>query len=148
MSDELFPPRPGGLVDSARHGSTQEQPQETATVTDGPRPYTAVRVRPEPPDIAAARTITLSAANQVLPILGQDGQRRSAVLLAVDNAVYLATDLGLAQQVAGGSTAEGAFYLPAGIAIPVDTQGQVWVACTTVATSSRVSVLVTKDSAP
>jgi len=145
---ELFPPRPGGLVDSARRGDGQQQPAETVTVTDGPADYEAVRVRPEAPDIGTARTITLSAANTVLQLLGQDAQRRSAVALAVDNDVYLATDLGLAQQVAGGASAEGAFYLPKGIPMPIGSQGQYWAACTTSAANSRVSVLVNKDSAP
>lgn len=144
---ELFPPRPGGLVDSARRGDGQQQPAETVTVTDGPVPYQAVRVRPEAPDIGTARTVTLSAANPVLPLLGQDAQRRTAVVLAVDNDVYLATDLGLAEQVAGGSTAGGVFYLPKGVPVTVASQAQYWAACTTTAASSRVSVLVSKDSA-
>lgn len=149
MSEELFPPRPGGLVDSARRAAGDRDAQAPAvTVTDGPRPYEAVRVRPETPDLGTARTITLSSANQVLQLLGQDSQRRSCVVLAVDNDVYLATDQGVAYQAAGGTSAEGAFYLPAGIAVPVDTQAQVFAACTTTGTSSRVSVLITKDSAP
>lgn len=147
MSDELFPPRPGGLVDSARRQAAEPLPQ-TADTLAGPVPYTAVRVRPEPPGLGTARTVTLSSANPVLPLLGQDGQRRDCIVIAVDNDVWLATDQGLAQQVAGGGSAEGAFYLPAGIGLPLTFQGQLWTACTTTATSSRVSVLITKDSAP
>lgn len=149
MSSEQFPPRPGGLVDSHRKAQAAQTPApSTVTVPDGPVTYDAVRVRPEPPDLGTARTITLSEANPVLPLLGHDAQRRSAVVVAVDNDIYLATDQGLAQQASGTTTAEGAMYLPAGIAIPVDTQAQVWAACTTTATSSRVSVLITKDSSP
>lgn len=152
MSDdivsELFPPAPGGLVDTARRGAVQAQPADTVMVTDGPVPYEAVRVRPEAPDTGSGRTVTLSAANPVLPILGQDGQRRSAVVIAVDNDVYLATDLNAAQQAAGVATATGAFYLPKGIPVTIAMQGQVWAACTTTASNSRVSVLVSKDSAP
>lgn len=150
MSEELFPPRPGGLVDSARRTAAPAADSLEIEVpgTDGPVPYAAVRVRPEPPDLGTARTITLGPANPVLRLLGRDGQRRGAVVLAVDNDVYLSNDHGLARDVAGGTAAEGVFYLPAGIAVPVDFQGELWAACTTTATSSRVSVLVTKDSTP
>lgn len=146
---EMFPPRPGGLVDTARKtAAAQAAVAETVENGNGPVIYAAVRVRPEAPDIGTARTITLSAVNPVLTLLGADRQRRSCVILAVDNDVYIATDKGLAIEAAGGNAAEGVFYLPAGIGIPVSSQAQYWAACTTTATSSRVSVLIDKDSAP
>lgn len=149
LADELFPPRPGGRVDSARKAAAaQPAAADTVENDNGPVTYAAVRVRPEPPDLGTARTITLSAVNKVTRLIGQDAQRRSCIVLAIDNDVYIASDEGLAQDAAGGTAAEGVFYLPAGIALPVDTQAKLWVACTTTATSSRVSVLITKDSAP
>lgn len=147
--DEQFPPRPGGMVDTAR--KTAAAPQDAAdTVADdnGPVAYSAVRVRPEPPDAGTARTITLSAASPVQRLLPQDAQRRSAVILAVDSDVYLSANQGAAEDAQGSTTATGVFYLPAGIAIPVNTQATLWAACTTTATSSRVSVLITRDSRP
>lgn len=152
MSDYgvMFPPRPGGMVDSARQAVTaaQDSPAVTVANDNGPVTYAAVRVRPETPDLGTARTVTLSAANEVLPLFGRDAQRRGAVVLAVDNDVYIASDHGLAWQAAGGNAAEGVFYLPKGIPVPLDTQAQLWTACTTTATSSRVSVLITLDSMP
>jgi len=146
--EELFPPKPGGLVDSHRQAqaAAAEQLPDTVDNTDGPVGYAAVRVRPEPPDLGTARTITLSAANPVLQLLSQDPQRRSAVVVAVDNDIYIASDQGMAQQAAGGTSFEGVFYLQVGIGIPIDTQAQLWVAATTTATNSRVSLLITRDS--
>jgi hypothetical protein len=147
--DELFPPRPGGMVDTARkQAAAAADAASTVDNTDGPVAYSAVRVRPEAPDLGTAVTVTLSSANPVRRLLPQDAQRRSAVVLAVDNDVYIATSQGPAQDAAGGNGATGVFYLPAGIAIPLDTQASLWCACTTTATISRVSVLVTADSAP
>lgn len=149
MSDELFPPRPGGLVDTQRREQTPpaELPT-TVEVLDGPVPYSAVRVRNEAADQATARTLTLSAANPVLRVFGRDAGRRSAVLIAVDADVYLTNDQGVAWQVQGAATAEGAFYLPKGLVVPVSTQGELWAAATTTAANSRVSVLIAADSNP
>lgn len=146
---EMFPPRPGGMVDSARKAAAaQSAVADTVENDNGPVTYAAVRVRPEPCDIGTARTITLSAANPVLTLLGADRQRRSCVILAVDNDVYIATDKGLAIEAAGGSTAEGVFYLLAGVGLPISSQAQYWAAATTTDTPSRVSVMIDKDSAP
>jgi hypothetical protein len=141
-------PRPGGMVDTARQQAAQAQPEQTVTNADGPVSYQAVRVREEPPDLGTARTVTLSAANPVLTVLYADRQRRSAVIVAVDNDIYLSTDQGAANQVAGGASAEIVFYLPKGLPLPVANQAQLWAAATTTATSSRVSVLVSQDSMP
>lgn len=151
MSDELFPARPGGIVHSTRQQAADAAAAAAAPTvasSDGPVPYTAVRVRPETPDLSTARTLTLSAANPVLTLVPHDPQRRQCVVIAVDNDVYISGDYGLALSISGGASAEGAFYLPAGIGIPVDTQAQLWVAATTLSVNSRVSVLITKDSAP
>lgn len=153
--EELFPPKPGGMVDTARRQQAAEQDQlaryETILAGEaGPdgHAYAAIRVRPEAPDSGTARTVTLSPAYQVARLLPADPQRRGAVVLAVDNDVYLTQSEGLARDVAGGSSALQAFYLPAGIGIPIANQGQYWVAATTAATSSRVSVLIDRDTRP
>lgn len=147
--DEQFPPRPGGMVDSARKAAAAAAAlPETVGNTDGPVAYAAVRVRPEPPNLGTARTITLTANNPVLTLLGRDQQRRGAVILAIDNDVYISTDKDLANAAAGGESATGVAYLPAGIGIPISSQAQYWVAATTTATPSRVSVFIDKDSAP
>lgn len=142
--EHVFAPRPGGKIDMAR------QQRETVTVADEPAGHQdtlikgkPVAVDPLPPEIGGARTVTLSTNNQVLPLLPRDTTRRSAVILAVDNDVYLSADPGQAQNAAasGGATAEGVFYLPAGIALPWGNTDQLWAAVTTTGTSSRVSVM-------
>lgn len=149
MSDEQFPPAPGGMVDTARKAAAaQTELATTAETVDGPVPYSAVRVRTEPPDLGTARTVTLGAANPVLRLLSQDPQRRTAVVIAIDADVYISGSRDAASAAAGTGTAEGCFYLPAGIGIPVDNQAAFWVAATDTTISTRVSVLVSKDAAP
>jgi hypothetical protein len=147
--EELFPPKAGGMVDTARKRAQADQDQAAASLS-GPEVeqsgYQAVRVRPEPPDAGIARTVTLSAANPVAQLLPRDESRRSAVILAVDNDVWFSYNQGTATDLAGTSGAGSAFYLPAGIGIPVLNTAQVWVSPTTLATSSRVSVSVDRDS--
>ena len=110
-----------------------------------PEKFPVISVRDEAPALGTARCVTLSAANPVVQILTQDPRRRRAIVLAVDNDVYLARSQELAQAVQGITTGTDAFYLPAGIGIPVDFKASLWAACTTTATSSRVSVLIAKD---
>lgn len=112
-----------------------------------PEPAPAIPVRDEAPALAVARCVTLSASNPVKLALPQDPRRRSAVLLAVDNDVYIAASKELGEEAAnsGGATSEYAFYLPAGIGIPVVSKAALWAAVTTTSTSSRLSVLINKD---
>ncbi len=147
----LFPPKAGGMVDSVRKQRLRETAQAAGLGEGGPEVtdaggYQAIRVRPESPDAGIARTVTLSSANPVAQLLPRDETRRSAVILAVDNDVWISYNQGTAEDLSGTSTAGGAFYLPAGIGIPIDNRGQIWVSPTTFATNSRVSVLVGRDS--
>lgn len=116
-------------------------PVETAL----PEPLATVPVRNESPARGTARCIRLSAANQVLPLLPQDPRRRHALVLAVDNDVYLCGSLETAQAVAGSTTAADGFYLPKGIAVAIVNKAAHWVAVTTTAAPSRVSVLINQD---
>lgn len=106
-----------------------------------------VPVREDPPAFVTANCITLSSANPVVMLVPQDPFRRNAIILAVDNDVYLASSLAAAEFAQGSTSSVGAFYLPAGIAIPLNGQGAIWAALTTAATSSRVSVLINRDDA-
>ena len=110
-----------------------------------PEPFTAVPVRNESPAQGNARCISLSAANPVLLLLPQDPRRRSAILLAPDNDVYLASSPELAQTAQGSASSGQAFYLPAGVPVPVVNKAALWAAATTTASTSRVSVLISKD---
>jgi hypothetical protein len=47
--------------------------------------------------------------------------------------------------IAGSDTGTDGFYLPAGIAVPIANQGAFWVACTTTSTSTRVSVIISRN---
>jgi hypothetical protein len=110
-----------------------------------PEPLVAVPVRDEPPDQGVGNVVTLSAANPVLQLLPQDPRRRGAVVLAVDNDVYLSHSRDLAAFAQGANTGTQAAYLPAGMGIPVSSRNAWYVGATTTATSSRVTVLVYKD---
>lgn len=149
MSEELFPPTPGGHVDTVRkqRQADQDQLDSINVITEHDNvTYEAIRVRDESPDIGTARTITLSSANPVLQLLPTDRSRRSAVILSVDNDIYLTQDQNIANSVYGAATNGQAFYLSKGLVLTVANQGELYAACTTTATSSRVSVLVSKDS--
>lgn len=148
--DELFPPRPGGMIDSTRQQNAAAAAQLPGTVddTDGPVAYSAVRVRDEPPDTGTAHTIPLSSANPVRRLLPHDPSRRRAVVLAITNDVYLTTDQGAAHNAQSGQVDPTIGYLPAGIAVPIDNTAEYWVAAVTTATASPVLLIVSKDSAP
>lgn len=122
-------------------------PQATTDPVDValPEQFPVIPVRDESPAQATARCVSLSSANPVRPLLPQDPKRRRAVVLAVDNDVYIASSLELAQAVEGGTTGADAFYLPKSVPVPVTAKSAFWVACTTTSTTSRVSVLVEKD---
>ena len=147
--EELFPPRPGGMVDTIRKQREADAGQlanaDVVAEQDNVS-YEAIRVTTQGPDIGTARTVTLSAANPVLPLLPADRTRSSAVIIAVDNDVYISQDQNTANTVYGAATNGQAFYLPKGVSITIDNQGDYWAACTTTGTASRVSVLVSKNS--
>ena len=149
--EDLFPPKPGGLVDRhRRRKAAEEQAKEegqTSTVESlGRNKVKAVRTVIDSPDIARATSVLLTSAVPVARLLPRDSHRKSAVVLAVDNDVYVTSDQGTAWNIAGASTNVGAFYLPAGIAVPVVSTDELFVAATTTASTSRVSVMITRES--
>ncbi len=129
----------------AKLGATAQQGTADPADEALPEAFPVIGVRDESPAQATARCVSLSANNPVRPLLPQDPRRRRAVILAVDNDVYVASSLELAQAVEGSTTASDAFYLSKGIPLPVTAKAALWVAATTTATASRVSVLVEKD---
>jgi hypothetical protein len=110
-----------------------------------PEPFPAIPVRDESPALGSAHAISLSAANPVKLALPQDPRRRRAVLLAVDNDVYVASSLENAQAAEGVTTSSAAFYLPKNVPLVVTTKAALWISATTTASASRVSVLAEKD---
>lgn len=149
--EEIFPPKAGGMVDTVRRQKQAEADQleqlNATPVVEDPNGYEAVRVRIDEPDLGTARTFTLSASNPVALILPRDEFRREALLLAVDNDIWLSYNKGAADDLAGTSGAGVAGYLPAGIAIPIHCKAPMWASPTTTATSSRVTVIVARDCA-
>lgn len=105
-----------------------------------------VTVRDLAPELGTAQMVVLNANNTVREILPRDPNRRSAIVLAVDNDVFICSSREVASNVAGTTTATFGFYLPKGIVIPVANRGAFWAAATTTASNSRVSVLVNKDN--
>jgi hypothetical protein len=151
LAEELFPPRPGGMVDTARKRAQAESDQLDAYNDQAGAPvpasdYTAVRVRPESADSGTIRTITLSSQYPVARLLPADPGRRSAVILAIDSDVYVTGSQGLANDVSGSATSGQVGYFPAGVGLPIDNQAEWWVAATTTATLTRVTVIVNRDS--
>lgn len=146
-----FPPKPGGLVDQARRRKAAEQAREaegseSVIEVSGRNKVRAVRTAAEAPDVCGVNMVTLGSANPWSMLMPQDDQRRSAVIVAVDNDVVITADQGTASMVAGGNQGTLGFYLPAGIAVPLDTRAEMWVACTTTATNSRVSIIMHRES--
>ena len=142
--EAVLRPRPGGKIDTARH---QRHVETLAGEPVAQQDY-LIKGRPVavdvlPPATGTAITVTLGTANPALPILPADTTRRTAIILAVDNDVYLSSDPGAAMTAAnsGGTTAQGVFYLPAKVPLPWDNTAQLWAGATTTASSSRVSVI-------
>lgn len=97
------------------------------------------------PAMGYAQCNSLGSANQVVLILPQDPLRRNALVLAVDNDVYLCSSKETAQAAAGVTTSSAGFYLPKSILMAVPSKGAVWAAITTSSGTSRVSVFVARD---
>ena len=151
-AETLFPPKAGGMVDSARRKAQADADQLQAyndSVAGAPvagSDYTAIRVRAEAPDTGVVRTITLTAAYPVARLLPADPGRRSAVILAIDADVYVSASQDLLNGAYNTTTATQVGYFPAGIALPIDNQAEYWVAATTTSTSTRVTVITSRDS--
>jgi hypothetical protein len=140
--EHVFRPRPGGKIDAARRNAEREP------LADEPVAEQDYLVRGRPvavdslaPNTGIAITVTLTANNPVLPLLPRDTTRRGAVVLAVDNPVYIAVDANLAKQAQGSASSTQAFYLPVGVPVPVGNTAELWASATTTASSSRVSVM-------
>lgn len=122
-------------------GHDVSDPAESAL----PEPMIGVPVRDEAAALGNWRVVKLSGANPVKQLLPQDPHRRSAVVLAVDNDVYVASSPELAGNDQGTTTGSSGFYLPKGVPIPVRNKAACYAAATTVASVSRVSVLVERN---
>lgn len=149
MSDleDLFPPTPGGKVDTARKQKEADQAQLAGTPEqdyDGST-YDPVKVQLRVPEVASAATIVVATGDSrggVWRLVGQDGTRYFAVVMTLDEPVVLcfsqpsALDPRNATNAAGQSA--GGFVLPVNVPVPVQSASEIWIAATS-ATASRVS---------
>jgi hypothetical protein len=143
-TDFTHTPHPGSRLDAVNQAAAQETPVAGSPDLAGKEEFT-VSVRMDAPEIGYPQSISLSSTNQYGLLLPQDPLRRNALVLAVDNDIYLCATKEAAQAVAGGSTSSGVFYLPKTILMAVPSKSQVWAACTTTSGNSRVSVFVSRD---
>lgn len=140
---EQHTPHPGSSRDMV--GKTSQAVPETPIREISGNTDFIVPVREEVPALGVGNVVVLSSVNTVQLLLPQDPLRRSAVVLAIDNDIYLATSKELAQAAEGTNTAVLAAYIPAGIAVPVNNQAAWYAAATTTVTSSRITVIISRD---
>jgi hypothetical protein len=146
--EELFPPKPGGMVDTARKQAQAEADQLAAVEEGGAgyaRPRFEVAVNDHAADLARARTFSVSTANNnpVVELLGRSDDRRNAVVLTLDQPVVISfAQIAALDPVnavnAAGLPANG-FVLPVGVPVTLPTKSVIW--CTAMsATPTRVSI--------
>jgi hypothetical protein len=119
--EEVFPPKPGGLVDrhrqkmATRHAEEQEA-LNTAERVEAPS-YKAVKVAPDSPEVFAANTVNVpSGGNQmILPA----SPYRSRATIVTSSPILIGKD---ASQVTGGN----GFPLAANTMLVVSARGQLW----------------------
>ena len=122
--NEMFPPKPGGLVDKFRKKAAEErarQDEETnAAEPIEQRSYRAVKVAQTSPEIFQAITYTIPAGGYAM-VLPQSPYRFRATLLVITSGAtaILAKDSGNAISGTG-------FTLPYGVTLPVNSRGQLY----------------------
>lgn len=140
--EHLVKPRPGGKIDTARRMAEQHSQKDLPVAdTDTLIKGKPVAVDNLLPALGIAITVTLNSANPVLQALPKDTTRRGAILIAIDNPVYLAVKQNVATAAEGSTNSTLAGYLPVGVPVPVPFTDAVWVSATTTASQSRVTVL-------
>jgi hypothetical protein len=144
MTDWPFTAHPGSRMDATASAAAQETPSEEISAVTG-EPVPVVAVAEQPPALGRGYVVVLSDSNPVLPLLPQDPNRRSAIVLAIDSDVYICASRDDAAAAAGGTSGTSAFYLPAGIAVPVQNRAAWYAAATTTAAGSRISVMISLD---
>lgn len=145
--EELYPPKPGGMVDTARKQAAAqavEVPDAEVTPPDG---YPAVRVRPESAEVFGGQTFLIGTGANLTPIrqiLGLDPNRRRATIITLDQPVVLAGSRANAESPANATTGvglpAGGFVLPVNVPVWVEARGVLFAAATA-ATATRVCVL-------
>lgn len=145
--EDLFPPKPGGMVDTARKRAQAEQDQAAALDAAGQPvedPRFDVPVRQVGAELARARTFAVSTdSNPVVELLGRDDDRRNVVVMTLDEPVVISFSEQAAEDPrnlvnAAGLSANG-FVLPVNVPLPLNTRSVVYCTATS-STATRVSV--------
>lgn len=135
-------PKAGGLIASMRMEETEtvSEPMPAEPIHD----YVPVRVDVIAPEITSAQTLLISTAMLSQQILGNDPNRRRAVIMTLDEPVVLATSRANADDarntVNAAGLGAGGFVLPVNTPLEVKSRGPLWIAATS-STLTRVSVL-------
>jgi hypothetical protein len=138
IEEELFPPKPGGMVDRHRkrmaaQKAANDQAEHEAEAIEAPS-YKAVKVAPESPEIFAPMTYTIAAgASQMILPNSPYRYRATICLVTAATTVTLAKDSGAALGGVG-------FVLGPSMPIAVYSRGQLW-AYNSTGSPVQVSVL-------
>lgn len=153
---ELFPPKPGGMVDTARKKMAADADQLQALGDAQPlavNPKFDVGVTDHAAPLARARTFSLSTTggNPLVELLGRDDNRRNAVIMTLDEPVVISFSQQAAEDPrnavnAAGTSANG-FVVPVNIPVTVSTRSVIYCTATS-ATATRVSVMAFSYTGP
>jgi len=125
MSEELeqFPPRPGGMVDTARKaaGNAVDAVDAPVDVEVQDQGYAAIRVVPQASDTFAARSVNVPVGGTVLLLPEDRNRKRATILVATTSATIV-----LSQSSGNADNGKG-FVLPTGVPLPVEGKGMLYV---------------------
>ena len=147
--EDLFPPKPGGMVDTARKQAQAQASQLAALEDEGGAGYAAPRfhvaVNDHGADLGRARTFSVSTGNgnPVVELLGQDLNRRTVIVMTLDEPVVISFAQTAAEDPrnavnAAGLSANG-FTLPVNVPVSLPAKGVIYCTATS-STPTRVSV--------
>ena len=146
--EELFPPIPGGMVDTARKRAAAEADQLAAFNEAEPapvKPRLDVPVNDHAAELARARTFSVSTTNgnPIVQLLGRDELRRNAVVMTLDQPVVISFSQIAAEDPQNAVNAAGlpanGFVLPVNVPVPLNTRANIWCTATS-STATRVSI--------
>lgn len=145
--ETLFPPVAGGMVDTARKRAQAEadQLEALAAQPEPPGVNHPIPITDQAADLARARTFSVATggANPIVELLGQDLNRRSAVVMTLDEPVVISFSQQASEDPrnavnAAGLSANG-FVLPVNVPVTLPTRSIIY--CTALSSSpTRVSV--------
>lgn len=134
-AEELYPPKPGGIVDQhLKRKAAEEAAREAGSTSDvaeiGRNKVRAVRTVPQAAELATATTVVVGTANPRQQVLGRDVHRKRAVITALDAPVVLAYSLAAAGDPQNAASAVGqrasGVVLPVGQPYAIEHQGEVY----------------------